>query len=356
MIVGKILMLILILFIMPFCVGFLPSFYIDRRKRRPTTVFVSGVICSLALFQVVAVPVTIFKGDGFPLIVTIYTVVMIIAALGGLIVAYLDIRNYGNPIKYLRQGDTAVTSEEKVEWIIFALLFLFQLFMSFTMMSFDGDDAYYVTQSLLTTETDTLYRIKPYTGLTTSMDLRHALATVPLWIAYIARVTGIHSTIVAHSIIGFLIIPIIYVIYYECAKILFKKERKKVPIFLIFVSIMYIFGNVSIYTNATFLMTRTWQGKSMLANMVLSVVVWLFLAMFETEKLTREWRLGYWLLLFLNCIVAAMCSTASVFLVAALIGIYGVVMTLFRRDFQILLRLIVTCTPLVLYGVIYLLV
>jgi len=53
--------------------------------------------------------------------------------------------------------------------------------------------------------------------------------------------------------------------------------------------------------------------------------------------------------------VAAMSSTASVFLAAMLIGVTGLVMGIKEKSIQIPLRLMISCIPLVLYGVIYLL-
>jgi len=351
--IRNILMPILILIILPLCMGMVPTALIPRPKRKLVMMYIMGFIMSLALFQLVAVPIIINKPDGFPLIIRLYFTLSVAIAIGGLILLMLDIRRNGNPFKKNPEDRQFVSKDEKILWVFALALIGFQMFMHLFMQSFDGDDAYYVVESLLSVETDTLYSIKPYTGLSTSMDLRHALASIPIWIAYISRVSGIHSTIIAHSIVGLAIIPLLYMIYYECAAIILKKERKKIPVFLIFVSVMNIFGNVSIYTDATFLMTRTWQGKSILANIVLVAVVWLILSIYETENLEREFRLGYWIILFLLNVVAAMCSTASVFLVALLIGIMGAVMSVVKKDVQIALRLMVTCVPLVAYGAMY---
>ena len=94
----------------------------------------------------------------------------------------------------------------------------------------------------------------------------------------------------------------------------------------------------------------------MLANFVICSVIWLILSIFKTEDEEEERQtLGFWLTLFALSIVAAMCSTASVFLVAMLIGIYGITMTVCKKDIQIALKLMITCVPLVAYGAIYLL-
>ena len=128
---------------------------------------------------------------------------------------------------------------------------------------FDGDDAYYVAQSVITDETNVLYRILPYTGLTTTLDVRHALASLPVWEAYLARVTGIHAAIIAHSVLPLLLIPLTYIVYFRIGQRLFRGQGRKTAAFLIVVGILQIFGNTSIYTNATFFLMRTWQGKSL---------------------------------------------------------------------------------------------
>lgn len=352
----NILILFLILTVVPFGAGLVPAFFLRRKKKRLSMVYIMGIVELMALFQLVAIPVIIFKPDGFGLIVILYTILASLTVVAGITLLIVDIRINGNPFKGRHKSGIAFTKEEVVLWIIAIGLILFQMVMSLFTQSFDGDDAYYVVESLLSVETGTLYSIKPYTGLTTSMDLRHALASVPIWIAYLSKISGIHPTIIAHSFLGLILIPLLYMIYYQCGLILFRKERKKLPIFLIFVSIMYIFGNVSIYTNATFMMTRTWQGKSMLANMVILTITWLMLAIYDTENIEREMRLGYWITLMLINIVAAMCSTASVLLAAAFIGGSGLILTVYKRDMQVILRLLVTCVPLVAYGAMYMLI
>lgn len=353
--IGKILMLILILAVIPLCMGLIPVNLIDRRLRSLGVTYISGFLLSLAVFQLITVPAVICLPWGFKVIVPLFTALTLLLAAGGIVFTYFVIRKEGSPF-VKEEEKRKIQLEEKLAWVLVILLIGFQMFMAFTHASFDGDDAYYVVQSVLTDETNTLYRIKPYTGLSTGMDLRHSLAVFPIWIAYIARMSGIHSTIVAHSILPLVLIPITYWIYLEIGKKLLKKDKRKLPFFMIFIAIMQIFGNVSIYTNATFFLTRTWQGKSLLANIVIPAIIWLLLWIFESDGYSKENRIGLWILLFMVNIVAALSSTASVFLVALLIGVTGVVFAVRERSIQIPLRLMITCIPLVVYGAMFLLI
>lgn len=347
--------LILILLAAPFLIGLIPCSFICRERRTPGLVYIMGTFINLSLMQLIAVPFVIYDGFGFNRIVIIYSVVLVLFSIGGLVLAIVRAKKdkYYFSENLLRKNQTI---EEKVEWALFALVVIFQMVMYFKMASFDGDDAYYVVQSVLSYETGTLYRIRPYTGLSTDMDLRHSLAVLPVWMAYLAQVSDINPTVVAHSVVGLFIIPLVYTVYVETGRSVLRKERKKLPVFMIFVGIMQVFGNVSIYTNATFFLTRTWQGKALLANVVIPFAFLILLTIFDSEKFEKDNKIVFWIMLGITNIVAAMCSTTSVLLMAMLIGISGLVMSIKEKDMQILLKLIVTCIPLVIYGCMYLLI
>lgn len=369
---GQILTLVLILGVVPLCIGLIPVNLMERQHRCLGVTYIAGFLTSLAVFQIIAVPIVILEDRGFTIIVPLFSVLSVLMGAAGV---FLTIRN-GKKEGYVSEGEllrfpaffhkkednsgiakihSKETRDEGLLWLMVILLVGFQMFMAFTMTSFDGDDAYYVVQSVLTDETDTLYRIRPYTGLSTGMDLRHSLAVFPIWIAYIARMSGIHATIVAHSVLPLVLIPVTYWIYLEIGKKLLRREKHKLPIYMIFICIMQIFGNVSIYTSATFFLTRTWQGKSLLANIVLPAIIWLVLWIFDSDGYDKENRIGLWVLLVITNFVAAMSSTASVFLAAMLIGVMGLVLGIKERNIQIPLRLMISCIPLVIYGVIFLL-
>ena len=368
--------LIVILIIIPYCIGLLPASFVSKRLRNMPTTYIFGFVMSLGLFELVSVPITILKDDGFPLIVAVYLGVESAFAMIGLIVYNFVV------YKFEAQGDSEhkphmphkpdlrhrihkgdvkkgfklKIDEEHVLWTVVVISILFQVVMFVLMQSFDGDDAYYVVQSVLTEQTNTLYRIKPYTGLSMSMDLRHALASVPVWIAFLGRVSGIHPTIIAHSVIGILLIPLLYIVYYNYAVALFGTDSRRKAAFMLFVSFMYIFGNVSIYTQATFMLTRTWQGKSMLANLILITIGWIMMVLFKREEDSDELTLGFWIVMCFLSIAAAMCSTASVFLVALMIAVYGITLSICKKDVQVALKLMITCVPLVAYGAMYILI
>lgn len=347
-------MLFLLLILAPFGTGLIINRFIDKENRSYGISYISGFLTLLAAFQLLAVPVVFMDAWGFETIVKFFNVIVTLLTGFG-IVQMLHLWRAKGRIFNGRNLFSAKSKAEKIQWGIVLILIGFQLFMAVTHASFDGDDAYYVVQSVITDETNTLYRILPYTGLSTSLDMRHSMAVFPLWIAYIARMTGIHAAIVSHTILPVFLIPLTYLIYYEIGKKLFKEKKEQLPVYMTLVCMLQIFGNVSIYNNATFLLMRTWQGKSMLANVVIPSIFMVLLWLFEGEPEKRGKRIGIWFLLLIINIVAAMMSTASVFLNTFLIAVMAVVFCIQEKDIKILFKMAGCCIPCFVYAVMYIL-
>lgn len=348
----KIIMLVLLLIIAPLGTGLFINRYIAPNHRSVGVTYVSGFLLLLAMFQLMTVPLVFLDAWGFDVVVKFFTVIVTLGTGSGIIQSLHLWRREGMIFQkrvLLKDRNRA----EQIQWAIVIILIGFQLFMAITHASFDGDDAYYVANSLVTEETGTLYRTNPYNGVSTFLDKRHSLAVFPIWIAYIAKMTGIHSTILSHTILPVVLIPLTYLIYYEIGKKLLKDNLQQLPTYMMIVIMLQLFGNVSIYSNATFLLMRTWQGKSMLANVVIPAIFMILLWMFEENGQERGRKGGLWALLVAVNIVAAMMSTASVFLNTFLIAVMGLVLSIQEKNWKILLKMGACCIPCVIYALLY---
>lgn len=339
--------------IAPVGIGGLWTKGMGQKREKILTLYLAGFLSELAVFQLIAVPVMVKEVYGMNLLVYLTTAVFAVLAATGFIWTLLRERGLWKQAGQ-KQRATVQNPERLLFWLLFLASVVYQMYMAFAYASFDGDDAYYVVQSVLADQTGVLNRIRPYTGLSTDLDIRHALATLPLWIAYVARMTGIHATIVAHTLLPLIFIPLTYYVFVQIGRKLFSDGSVKLPIFLTLVSIMQIWGNISIYTNETFFLTRTWQGKSVLANLILLVELWLMLELCAREK-NRERQektgsqLPYWLLLAVNHIAAAMMTSMGAFLTALLFGITALVAAIRYRSWSILWKMALCCIPNVVY-------
>lgn len=337
--------------VVPVCTGLLWTRKTKEEKHRLDYIYLSGFLTQLAVFQIIAVPIMIAKAHGMALLVNLVTGVLAALSVGGVVCAVLDRRGQKGAAagvwRSVKRFLSSLSLECRLFWLLAFAAVAFQMYMAFSHASFDGDDSYYVVQSVLADQTGVLNRIRPYTGLSTDLDIRHALATLPLWEAYVARMTGIHAAIVAHTLLPLVLIPLTYLCYFEIGRKLLGARNIRLPIFMVLASIMQIWGNTSIYTNATFFLTRTWQGKSVLANLVLLVQIWLLLEIFDEKGSSK--KANFWGLIVVNNVVSAMMTSMGAFLAGMFLGITGLVAAIRQRKLSVLLKAAVCCVPNVIY-------
>lgn len=344
--------------IVPVCTGLLWSGGMGVKKRSAAHIYLAGFLIQLAVFQLIAVPVMVKNAHGMELLTELASAVLAALCAAGVVCfgrkKRAERRNGANggisltgAGRHMAEALFALSWECRIFWLIALAAIGVQMYMAFAYASFDGDDAYYVVQSVLADQTGVLNRIRPYTGLSTDLDIRHALAALPLWEAYVARMTGIHAAIVAHTLLPLVLIPLTYLCYFEIGRKLLGAANVKLPIFMTLVSILQIWGNTSIYTNATFFLMRTWQGKSIMANLILLVQIWLLLEVFDKKR--EGSSAGYWLLLIVNNVAAAMMTSMGAFLAAMFLGITGLVAAIRQKKLSILFKTAACCIPNVVY-------
>lgn len=273
----EIISLIVWLLAVPFCMGLIFVQWLKESFRTPGVVFIAGYILLFTVLEIVGIPVVLLKNyHGYTTFIRCFTPVILVLAAVGLFFWYKG-RKKGYGLNWRRED---ISLQGKVMLLLFLALVGFQLYMAFTRASFDGDDAYYGVQAVTAQQTDSLYRINPNTGRSAPVDARHGLALFPIWEAYIGTMSGLHATIVCHSVLPLLLIPLTYMLYYQIGRQLLAKRKGLLPMFMVLIALWQMFGNISIYTNETFFLTRTWQGKSFAGNFVIPGVLWLFLCLF----------------------------------------------------------------------------
>lgn len=357
------------LVILPFCIGLVPAGFAAEEKRTPGFIFLAGYFTMWALFGLVTIPVVLFvRYDNFILASDLFCWSAILLAAAGVLLSLRGRKKKragagpGVRVSGLADRVRDLSWTERIEWLLFFVLLCFQLYKAAAFASFDGDDAYYVVASLIAQQADTMYTILPLTGRHTGLDIRHAMAVFPMWIAFVAVRSNIHATALSHTVMPLVLIPLTYLIYYEIGRILFQKKRESLPVFLILMGMFQIFGNVSVYTNETFFLTRTWQGKAVAGSLVIPALLWVFLLLYEgrerdplkTEKGSR--RAGLWLLLVCINMTAGICSSIAVFLVSVLMAVTALCLAFVERDIRVLFRMGAACIPNAVYVLAYLLV
>lgn len=356
MIILKVLMCILLLVVVPTCMGLILVDPLERGDKSLALLLPAGYIVMMVSFEIVTVPIFLTTSyHNFKYVCFIYTPVMLaLSALGVWmmvrrehregVVGISDLKTrMSRALQPYRKGSI----EAKVIWIIAVLILVVMVILAETRVIFDGDDAYYVTQSLISWQDGTMYVIQPYTGRAGSMDTRHALAVFTMWIAYIGKLTGIHTTVVCHTVLPIVIIPLTILCYLELGIRLLRKNKEMICYYIVFIELLILFGRVSIYTSEAFLMARTWQGKSMAANLLIPMTFVALMMTFSTENKAR------WNILICVNAAAGIFSSLAVVLVSVLILVGGFVLAIRDKKAIRLVQAGLTCVPGGLYMLLY---
>lgn len=398
------LSLVLWLILVPFLIGLAFNFILPRPRRTAGITFILGFLMYMAVFEVVAIAcMTRIVYDAFAYCCRYFMVASLLFALAGAIRAGMLLFKGEKSFLTLFPGEAHAqaqdlmsprsdplmfkldySKESLIYWGVFFVIMIFQMVMSVVMASFDGDDAYYVVESLLAQQAGVMNTILPYTGTSTSLDIRHALAVITMWIGYVAKRSGIHATILSHSIIPLFFIPLVYLVYVEIGRVLFRRRQHVIPVFMVFIAVLMMFGNVSIYTPATFFLMRTWQGKALVANLVFPMILWMFLWMFEdiktgaramvfdnkdsalmkrtsvAEDVVRYQRLSAkrekiapWVILWLINMFSGVCSSMGVIFGSALIALFTLILLFFSKRWTVLVGAFVCILPNLAYLAVY---
>ena len=412
--------LIFWLLVIPFCIGLIPANFISAEKGSPGFVLLSGYFGMWALFELAAVPAVLWvEYDNFKVASAVFTVLTLLSAAAGVWLLYqngkagkpglltgkrggsgqqkhaADVTGHGavsvfgnvagdkndRDVILGRSSVRAAAMAKRfltgtgIEWLLFFVLLGFQLYKAVAFASFDGDDAYYVVESLIAQEAGVMYRILPLTGGSTGLDVRHAMAVFPMWVAFVSVRAGVHATIVSHVVMPLVLIPLTYLLYYEIGRAFFAGAagsggkqsaiggvaqagghvlcRENLPIFMILMAVFQIFGNVSIYTSETFFLTRTWQGKALAGALVIPALFWVFLQIYDKGVRKGRTDAGLWILLVCINMTAGVCSSIAVFLVCILIAVAAFCLAVAERDWKILFKVGAACIPNVVYMAIY---
>ncbi len=220
----------------------------------------------------------------------------------------------------------------------------------------DDDDALYVATATTAIDMDSLYVINPYTGAEyAELPARYVLSPWPMFGAVWAFATTIRPVIVFHTVFPAVLIPMAYLAMYILGKVIWQDDeacRMKTYAFLVALSFLHIFSAFSTWSMGMRLLIRVWQGKIVLASLILMILFALMLHEWDSEKVTR--RMGLYLII--TMIAGCFVSSMGVLLTGATLGCLIVARFILTKNIRYCLTLLPCFLPNVVLGGIYLLI
>lgn len=230
------------------------------------------------------------------------------------------------------------------------LLILLQVVMCTVLAHMDADDYFYVGTATTDVYTDTIFEVSPYTGREYVMlPRRYVLSPFPVFLAVVSQLSGgLHPSVMAHVFFPFVFLPAAYMVQYCIARKWFPDDRKARGIYLFLAALLCGFSGYSVYNAGNFQMVRIWQGKALLAGMMLPLLFYLCISVLLEKKPSYPW-----FFLVLANISCCLLSSMGIILAPIMTGCFLAVCLIWTRKWKRVLQGLLCCLPSIVLGIVY---
>lgn len=321
-----------------FCIGGL-LMRVLKMKEDTSAALVLGYLCYFTVFEVVAVPMTLALVR-----LTVLAVVWAVVLLAAVGFAVWRLHK-----SWRKQAGRIPDIWKEHSWLILLVgaVLIVQCLIVVFYQDTTVDAAYYVGTVSTSVYTDTLGRYNPYNGfLLKKFQARYVFSAYPMNNAVWCRLLGLHPLIQSKVVMSVINVLMANLVIYQIGKRLFKGGKKQADMMVCFVCLLQLFS-YTIYTPGTFFFTRSYEGKALLANISIPVVLYCSIWFWQNYK-----DRNIWVVLFLASASAVAFSGSAIILPAAVsAGILPVLLV--RKQFSKLIAYVVCMLPTILYAVLY---
>lgn len=236
--------------------------------------------------------------------------------------------------------------------MIFLLIFALQLYMAYgyEINEWSYDDYDYVVTSKDTITSDTISYVNYIDGTLPNVQEKRAVASWGTYVAMLSSTSGFEVTTVYHTLLPVVLLLIAYINFYYIATFLFQKLEDRF-VFLIVLSVSYIFGLYSHYSTTFRLLGALWQGKA-----VLSVIAVPFFMLYLIRSYKKEVKSEYMLPIAAISIGVSSLSSLAVLFVPILTALIWFLMCIYMRKIYGVRYLIASLIGPIYVGVFYILI
>lgn len=335
-------MMVLVLFAAPFLVGNGICSFLRLDKTIAKNYFF-GMTTIWAMFQIISVPLVLLKAS-FMVVVVLMTVLLAALSIYGIAKG-----------KFPR---IVLPLNRKIELVSVGLMFfgmsaliLCTIFTQHT----DWDDSRFVVNAVDMVRTNRMFLTNPMSGEEAPIWIgelaKDVTAPWAVFIAYCAKMTGVFATVMAHTVLPVVLLICAFCVFWMLSEVFFKDDLFHRSIFMYLVILLNLYGHFSLYSSETFLLTRLWQGKAVVAGVGIPAIFLVLMWIYDKKR-----RISHFvLLLFLNLSICLMSGMGTI-IGAMMLGCTGFIYGILQRDKKLTLTLWGMCMPNVLYFFIHTLI
>lgn len=325
-----------------FCFGSLFMHFFKQRQNSFFSSISCGFFITFALFELFALPCTLLQ-----LSLTFLTAVWIaFSCITMFLSIYFCRKDWKNTVLNIPK----IFHDSTWTLIILSISILIQMLIVFTHMDNSADASYYVGKTATDIYKNSLGLFNPYTGAKlTRFNVRYLFSCFPDYNAVISKFFNLHAMKQAKVIMPQIIILITNILYYQVGMVLTNNNRKKSALFVFWVFLINLYSN-TVYTSGNFLLLRTYEGKAILANTVITGIILCCLQIY-VEKTPMFYK---FLLLFIT-LSSVTFSSSSMLIVPLAVSAGFLTVLIIKRQFMGIGWYILYTIPNLLTGFLYLL-
>lgn len=332
-------MIALVLFAAPFLIGNGICSILELEKTIAKNYFF-GMVTIWALFQLISVPLVLLRAS-FMIVVVLMTILIIMLTIYGMYKGRFP------RIRFEIHRKMDLVAAGLMSFGMFTII-LCTIFMQHT----DWDDSRFVVNAVDMVRTNRMFLTNPMSGQEAPTWIgeiaKDVTAPWAVFIAYCAKMTGVFATVMAHTVLPVVLLICAFCVFWMLSEVFFKADLYHRSIFMYLVILLNLYGHFSIYSSETFLLTRLWQGKAVVAGVGIPAIFLVLMWIYENKK-----RKSHMVLLVLLNLSICLMSGMGTIIGVMMLGCTGLVYGILKGDKKLALTLWTMCIPNILYFIIH---
>lgn len=320
------------------------SFICVRTKREwsATLTIVIGFFAYYFLFACVCLPIMLTYRP-----LSLLTTVWMIFAL---VVLVLSIVLFAKQWVIKAKQIGSYISSLRVLSAIAVFVILLQVILVTATYNFTLDAAYYVANVTTSVDTNMINVYDPFTGAWQDhFELRYAFATYSIYDALVCQVLKIAPLVETKTVMSSIVIILANLMYLWICRFMWGDKKNQLCtmyLCMVFVNLTFI----TLYTPSNFLMTRTYEGKSIVGNIAIIAIFAIYLAVVRYGMDNYKW-----IMLLSICLGTVTVSSTANMVIPAQLCILFVPYMIKNREYKIIPKLLVCIVPELVMMMIYVL-
>ena len=317
---------------------------------------ITGYLAMWTLIQLMTLPVILIKGSFLIIAFGVIIIMLLLSVLG--------------VVKYRKDmfGNLSLVRENRLLLILFLGFTAFIMYRIVWLTHTDADDSRYVVEAIDILRTNRMLVTDPTTGQETELYMgdfyKDLMSPWAVFLAFSGFVTKLSPAVSAHTVLHPFFYGLLLLVYWQLSERLIgakkeiKDKEKKTEytekelgmyrlVFLFFVQLVVLYGYNSLHSSETFIMSRFWQGKAVLAGIGIPLIFLVYLDMIEHGPKKRV--MSMLLMVTMSC---CLMSAMGVVVSAILIMVTGFTAAIYKKSFRVLLVSAAVCIIPALYFIV----